>query len=75
LTHHVVQAKALAAEQGQWPETLPNLASQACPGELWTYAVTPEGEMKLSFSQDLSEQRPGDPDNRLPLTYQASLAQ
>lgn len=75
LTHHIVQAKSLAAEQGQWPETLPNLASQACPGESWTYAVTPEGEMTLSFSQDLSKQRPGDPDNRLPLTYQASLAQ
>ncbi|MEN8443580.1 MAG: hypothetical protein ABG776_01050 [Cyanobacteria bacterium J06555_13] len=53
LTHLVVQSKALAKEQGQWPDTLPDLSSQTCPSADWVYEVTSEKEMKLSFSQDL----------------------
>lgn len=53
LTHLVVQAKALANEQGQWPETLPDLSSQTCPDAQWVYDVTSDNELKISFSQDL----------------------
>ena len=76
LTHHVVQAKALAAEQGQWPETLPNLASNTCPDERWVYEVSPEGEMSLSFSRefDWRVNDEGGSARYLPLTYSANLS-
>ena len=54
LTHYIVNAKALAAEQGQWPDTLPDLTSQICPNDRWVYEVSPDGQMSLSFSRELS---------------------
>ena len=77
LTHLVMQAKALAAEQGHWPATLPILASQACPDEHWVYEVSPEGEMSLSFSRefDWRVNSPDDPYPYLPLTYRANLSE
>ncbi|MGD1897786.1 MAG: hypothetical protein ACFB16_12640 [Phormidesmis sp.] len=78
LTHHVTTAKALAAEQGQWPDTLPNLTSQTCPNQQWVYTVSPAGEMSLSFSHEipwLTAEAISVPPSRwlLPLTYQATL--
>ncbi|MEL6606058.1 MAG: hypothetical protein AAFP20_22830 [Cyanobacteria bacterium J06614_10] len=77
LTHHIVTAKALAAEQGQWPDTLPTLESQTCPGEQWVYEVSPAGDMSLSFSHELGwlseEQLDGTSRSLVPpLSYQAS---
>lgn len=75
LTHLVVQAKSLADEQGQWPDTLPDLSSQTCPSAQWVYEVTSEGEMKLSFSQELPWlPAPSDSNySQPPLSYQATL--
>ncbi|MFK8181903.1 MAG: hypothetical protein AB8B99_00920 [Phormidesmis sp.] len=72
LTHHVVQAKALAADQGEWPETLPNLQSATCPNETWAYEVTPNGTMTLSFSHSLDLYNA---ERHVPLKYEATLAQ
>ena len=76
LTHLIVQAKALAAEQGNWPETLPDLSSQTCPDEHWVYEVSPEGEMSLSFSREFYWRANDDnvPSRHLPLTYRADLS-
>ncbi|MEO0769892.1 MAG: hypothetical protein AAFY72_10740 [Cyanobacteria bacterium J06649_4] len=76
LTHLVVQAKALAAEQGKWPETLPNLESSTCPGEHWTYSVSSTGEMSLSFSRDFAWRQPNYDSHAtyIPLNYTAQLS-
>lgn len=75
LTHHVTTAKALAKEQGQWPETLSNLMSEICPEAQWVYEVSPDGEMSLSFSHDLAWLKTEENSNTnntwiLPLSYQ-----
>ena len=77
LTHLIVQAKALAAQQGQWPETLPNLASQTCPNERWVYEVSPDGEMSLSFSREFDWRQPdlGSSAVYLPLSYRADFSE
>ncbi|MEL6553454.1 MAG: hypothetical protein AAFQ63_08355 [Cyanobacteria bacterium J06621_11] len=77
LTHHITTAKAIAQEQGQWPETLPNLTSQTCPEEQWVYEVSPDGEMSLSFSHNLAwlVSKETDAINntwQIPLSYQQS---
>ncbi|MEM9152658.1 MAG: hypothetical protein AAGB19_19670, partial [Cyanobacteria bacterium P01_F01_bin.3] len=72
-----LQAKALAAQQGKWSETLPNLASQTCPNERWVYEVSPGGEMSLSFSREFDWRQP-DPDSGavyLPLSYRADFSE
>ena len=70
LTHHIVTAKTLADNQGQWPETLPNLDFQVCPGEQWIYEVSSEGEMSLSFSHGLDWLKIEENSTwALPLTY------
>ena len=77
LTHLIVQAKALATQQGKWPETLPNMASQTCPNERWVYEVSPDGEMSLSFSREFDWRQP-DPDSGavyLPLSYRADFSE
>ncbi len=75
LTQKVLQAKALAAQNGgQWPTELPELTSAVCPDEQWVYEVTPEGTMSLAFSHsfdDLDENRSF---RHLPLMYQAKTA-
>ncbi|MEL7225283.1 MAG: hypothetical protein AAGL17_10545, partial [Cyanobacteria bacterium J06576_12] len=63
-------------EQGNWPETLPDLSSQTCPDEHWVYEVSPEGEMSLSFSREFYWRANDDnvPSRHLPLTYRADLS-
>ena len=52
LTQKIVQAKALAAETGKWPTTLPNLESNVCPGYEWVYNVAEDGTMSLSLNPE-----------------------
>jgi hypothetical protein len=59
LTQHVLQAKQLAAQSGQWPTQLPNLESQVCPGTQWQYQVTPAGEMQLALPNIPAANTPG----------------
>lgn len=73
LTHHIVKAKTLAAEQGQWPNTLPGLASQICPDDRWIYEVGLDGQMSLSFSRELPSRGSIYNDSAVsPLTYSAT---
>jgi hypothetical protein len=49
LTTLVLQAKDLAARQGHWPQTLPDLASNACDGTSWHYQVNPDNSLAITF--------------------------
>ncbi|NEO98772.1 MAG: hypothetical protein F6K58_08855 [Symploca sp. SIO2E9] len=50
LTQKILQIKELAAKEGKWPESVPNLESSICPGEKWIYQVSPDNTMSISFS-------------------------
>lgn len=71
LTQKIIQVKALAAEQGTWPETLPDLESKVCPGQRWIYQVTGDRSISLSFSENLDWLDPQENAIDLPLTYSA----
>jgi hypothetical protein len=43
------------ANGGAWPDTPQGIAdSRACPGDRWIYQVSPDGEMTLAFSREIS---------------------
>jgi len=43
------------ANGGAWPDAPQGVAdSRACPGDRWIYEVSPEGEMTLTFSREIS---------------------
>ncbi|WP_121969473.1 hypothetical protein [Leptolyngbya sp. BC1307] len=65
LTQKVLQAKQLS-QSGQWPNQLPNLASEVCPEERWIYERTDDNTITLS----LSAQRMPAP--AVPFSYQSS---
>lgn len=71
LTQKILQAKALAATQGRWPDSLPGLESQVCPDARWLYQVGEDGTMSLSFSEELQWRKRDDNNRYLPLTYTA----
>jgi hypothetical protein len=48
-TRKVLEAKAIAAQQGKWPTSLPDPNSKACTGALWQYSVTADGTMNLTL--------------------------
>jgi hypothetical protein len=48
-TRKVLEAKAIAAQQGKWPASLPDPKSKACTGALWQYSVTADGTMNLTL--------------------------
>ncbi|MBE9042650.1 hypothetical protein IQ235_17965 [Oscillatoriales cyanobacterium LEGE 11467] len=73
LTQKILQAKALAAETGKWPATLPNLESDLCPGYEWVYAVAEDGTMSLSLSQEPKWAAERKEKHDLPLTYSGKL--
>ena len=52
LTQKVLQVKSQAKKQGNWPESLPNLDSEVCPGETWIYKISKDGTISLSFSHE-----------------------
>lgn len=58
-TQKILQVKAIAAQQGKWPTTLPNLNSKVCDGARWKYAVATDGTMSLTLEnpEPLNEQR------------------
>jgi hypothetical protein len=67
LTEQVLKAKASAAQEGAWPQTLPNLKSQICPGTNWEYTVAADGSLTLelgSYSPWLAERLTPDPEGR-----------
>ncbi len=69
LTDQVLQIKQQAQSDqllGQWPESLPNLASSTCPQEHWIYQRTRDNAVTLSFSKALT------PAPAVPLRYQFS---
>lgn len=69
LTQKVLQAKTLAAEQGTWPETLPDLDSKVCPGERWIYQINGDRSISLSFSKNLDWLLAQEGSIDLPLSY------
>jgi hypothetical protein len=48
-TRKVLEAKAIAAQQGNWPKSLPDPKSKACTGALWQYSVASDGTMTLTL--------------------------
>lgn len=71
LTQKILQAKAIAAEQGQWPPTLDHLTSLVCPRTRWIYQVEPNGTLLITFSQRLERPAQQYPGLVLPLRYSA----
>lgn len=71
LTQKVLQAKELAAEQGQWPEQLPNLQSQVCPGVTWVYERRTDGGIDIALDT-LPTWRLDVKHDSLPLKYSAA---
>ena len=69
LTQKILQVKALAAEQGTWPEKLPDLESKVCPGQRWIYQVAGDRSISLSFSKNLDWLELQENSIDLPLTY------
>jgi hypothetical protein len=51
LTQKILQVKALAAKTGKWPQSVPNMESEICPGFEWVYQVSPDGTMSISLSE------------------------
>ncbi|MGB3293497.1 MAG: hypothetical protein WBB01_10965 [Phormidesmis sp.] len=70
LTQKVLQAKQQLAATGQWPDDLPNLASQTCPGEHWVYEPSDDHKtITFSLSTRLL------PAPLVPLRYQSTLGE
>jgi hypothetical protein len=51
LTQKILQVKALAAKQGKWLPSVPDMESSICPGAKWIYRLAPDGTMSISFSE------------------------
>jgi hypothetical protein len=69
LTQKILQVKALAAKEGKWLPSVPDMESSICPGAKWIYRVAPDGTMSISFSEKpqwLEERLKG---KGLPFTY------
>ncbi len=67
LTQKVLQAKQAFQASGQWPTTIPNLNSQACPEQHWVYERTNNNQgMSLSLSPSIIVEP------SLPLSYRAA---
>ncbi len=45
LTRKILQVKALAATEGKWLPSVPDMESSICPGAKWVYGVAPDGTM------------------------------
>lgn len=71
LTQKVLQAKALAAEQGQWPKQLPHLQSQVCPNVAWVYERRADGGIDIALNTPPTWRLDVKHD-RLPLKYSAA---
>ncbi|MFP4298835.1 MAG: hypothetical protein ACLFT0_13350 [Spirulinaceae cyanobacterium] len=47
LTKLILEAKGIYAQKQQFPATLANLASTACPGETWQYKLNRDGTASI----------------------------
>ncbi|NER29203.1 MAG: hypothetical protein F6J89_16620 [Symploca sp. SIO1C4] len=72
LTQKILQIKELAAKEGKWPESVPNLESSICPGEKWIYQVSPDNTMSISFSAQPEWLQERIENGGRPLTYSDS---
>lgn len=63
LSHHVLAMHRAAAVQGEWPASLPPIASEVCPGESWLYTLSPKGVVGIELSKQLLTPGP------IPLRY------
>lgn len=78
-TQKILQVKEIAAKQGKWPDSVPNLESSFCPGYRWVYQVSEDGTMSISLNKkpewvgemsiSLNEKPEWAKDRTLPLTY------
>jgi hypothetical protein len=69
LTQKILQVKALAAKEGKWLPSVPDMESSICPGAKWIYRLALDGTMTISFSEKpqwLEERLKG---KGLPFTY------
>lgn len=77
LTQQILKVKELARQRGEWPESIPDLDSNICPGAAWIYQVSDEGQMTLALSHPeifqkrrQQEEARGRRLSKLPLEYQ-----
>jgi hypothetical protein len=68
LTQKVLQAKAMAREEGKLPRSLPNLESSVCPALKWEYQLVSDKEALLSLNFDVHLDEEG-----APLKYSIAL--
>jgi hypothetical protein len=52
LTDRVLEARLLKARLGHWPEDIPGVEASRMTGAHWTYAVSANARMTLSFSRE-----------------------
>lgn len=57
ITRKVMALKAARTASGAWPASLPGLEDSVCAGEKYTFSVTPEGAMTLSFSAPMPSEQ------------------
>ncbi|NEO32559.1 MAG: hypothetical protein F6K36_19430 [Symploca sp. SIO3C6] len=72
LTQKILQIKELAAKEGKWPQSVPNLESSICPGEKWIYQVSSDNTMSISFSDQPQWLQEKIEKGERPLTYSDS---
>jgi hypothetical protein len=53
LTDRILQARAVKAALGRWPDAIPGLEASRMPGEHWTYVRSADGRVTISFSREL----------------------
>lgn len=66
LSQHVLSVKHTAQTLNTWPDTMPSLPSQVCPGESWLYARNNDGTISLELSKQLLTLGP------VPLRYRST---
>ena len=69
LTQKILQVKALAAQAGKWPSSVPEMESSICPGAKWLYRLAPDGTMSISFSEQPEWLEERLENKGLPFTY------
>ncbi|MGB7272718.1 MAG: hypothetical protein WBC69_05435, partial [Geitlerinemataceae cyanobacterium] len=69
LTQKILQVKALAAKEGKWLPSVPDMESSICPGAKWVYGVAPDGTMSIEFSEQPEWLEERLENGGLPFTY------
>lgn len=69
LTDRILKAKMLKAKLGHWPNEIPGTESSRMRGARWTYAVSADDRMTISFNRELHWE--GQKGMMLPLRYES----